>query len=136
MFADRYLPGPALAGEVDAKTAAEHAAMIAGTYENSRRMQSSFFRLLGLASAVKVAANADGTISVPMARNRAGVPVKWREVEPFVWREVDGKSLLAAEVKDGRVERFSFGMVSPFMMFERTPSSTSPGWVTPAPGGV
>lgn len=131
LFTDRYLPGPSLEGEMDAKTAAEHAGMIAGTYENSRRMQSSFFRLLGLAGPIEVTANKDGTISVPLARNMAGVPVKWREVEPFVWREVNGKNLLAAEVQDGRVKRFSFGFVSPFMMFERTPAATSPTWLMP-----
>jgi CubicO group peptidase (beta-lactamase class C family) len=132
LFADRYLPGPAPEGKIDAKTAAEHAGMMVGIYDNSRRMQTSFFRLLNLAGPIKVAANADGTITVPMARNMAGVPVKWQEIEPFVWREVDGKDLLAAQVKDGRVERFSFGGVSPFMTFERTSASTSPGWLVPA----
>ena len=132
LFVDRYLPGPVLDGKVDAETAAEHARMMVGIYDNSRRMQTSFFRLLNLAGPIKVAANADGTINVPMARNMAGVPVKWQEVEPFVWREVDGKDLLAAQVKDGRVERFSFGGISPFMTFERTPVSTSAGWLVPA----
>ena len=132
MFTDRYLPGPTLEGEVDSKVAAEHAQMIAGTYSSSRRMETSFFKLLSLAGPVKVAANTDGTISLPMADELAGVPVKWREVEPFVWREVGGKNLLAAEVQDGRVARFSFGVVSPFMMFERTPVSVSPNWLAPA----
>ena len=78
--------------------------MIAGVYDNSRRMESSFFSLLSLAGPIKVVANEDGTISVPMATNLAGVPVKWREVEPFVWRDVDGKNLLSAEVR-GRTRR-------------------------------
>ena len=36
-----------------------------------------------------------------------GEPTKWREIAPFVWREVDGKARLAAEVKDGKVTRFT-----------------------------
>lgn len=131
-FADRYLPGPTLDGKVDDKTAAEHARMIAGIYENSRRADSSFFRLLGLASPIKVIPNPDNTITVSMARNLAGAPIKWREIEPFVWRDVDGETLLAAEVKDGQVTRFSWDGLSPFMMFERTPASRSPGWLMPA----
>jgi CubicO group peptidase (beta-lactamase class C family) len=131
-FADRYLPGPTLDGKVDEQTAAEHARMIAGIYENSRRLDSSFFRLLGLASPVKVIPNPDNTITVSMARNLAGAPIKWREIEPFVWRDVDGETLLAAEVKDGKVTRFSWDGLSPFMMFERTPASRSPGWLIPA----
>ena len=41
-FADRYLPpvNPPAVTKVDAKTAAEHAKMIAGTYVNSRRTDS------------------------------------------------------------------------------------------------
>ncbi len=131
-FADRYLPGPTLDGKVDEKTAAEHARLIAGAYESSRRMDSSFLRLLNLLGTAKVVPNEDGTITVSMATNLAGVPIKWREVEPFVWRDVHGKNLLAAEVKDGRVTRFSFGEISPFMTFERVPASRSPGWLLPS----
>lgn len=130
-FADRYLPGAALDGKVDEKVAAEHARMMAGVYENSRRIDSSFFSLLSLAGPIKVMANPDNTISVSMATNLSGAPIKWREVEPFVYRDADGKNLLAAEVKDGQVVRFSFDGLSPFMMFERTPASRSPGWLVP-----
>ncbi|HMN46491.1 MAG TPA: serine hydrolase domain-containing protein [Povalibacter sp.] len=131
-FADRYLPGPTLDGKVDEKTAAEHARLIAGAYQNSRRMDSSFLSLLNLLGTIKVVPNEDGTITVSMATNLAGVPIKWREVEPFVWRDVNGNNLLSAEVKDGRVTRFSFGEISPFMIFERVPASRSAGWLLPA----
>ena len=130
-FADRYLPGPTLDGKVDEKTAAEHARMMAGVYENSRRIESSFFSLLGLAGPIKVIANPDDTISVTLALNLAGAPIKWREVESFVYRDADGKALLSAEVKDGQVVRFSFDGLSPFMMFDRMPVSRSPGWLVP-----
>ncbi len=102
--------------------------MMAGLYDNSRRMDSSFFSLLNLFGAVKVVANDDDTIGVSMVTNLAGVPIKWREVEPFVWRQTEGKQLLSAKVEDGRVVRFSFDDVSPFMMFE--PVAARP----PAPG--
>lgn len=131
-FADRYLPGPTFDGKVDPQTAAEHAQMISGVYQVSRRLETNFLRLLGLASPVKVFPNEDGTISVSLATNVAGMPIKWREVEPFVWRDVDGKSLLSAQVVDGRVARFAFEWVSPFMVFEPVPASISPAWITPA----
>jgi CubicO group peptidase (beta-lactamase class C family) len=131
-FADRYLPGPTPEGKVDAQTATAHAGLIAGTYENTRRVQSSFFSVLNLFGSVKVVANADATITVAAARNLAGVPIKWRELEPFVWRDVDGSNLLAAQVENGRVVRFSFGEISPFMVFERVPGSRSPVWLVPA----
>ena len=39
-FADRYLPGPTLDGKVDEKVAAEHAHMMAGVYQVSRRAET------------------------------------------------------------------------------------------------
>lgn len=131
-FADRYLPGSTLDGKLDDNTAAEHARMMAGVYDNSRRLDSSFFSLLTLAGSVKVVPNPDHTISVSMATNLAGAPIKWREVEPFIYRDVDGKNLLSAQVKDGQVVRFSFDGISPFMMFDRTPAARSPSWLIPA----
>ncbi|MFL6617723.1 MAG: serine hydrolase domain-containing protein [Povalibacter sp.] len=131
-FTDRYFPGPTFDGTVDAKVAAEHAHLIAGVYDNSRRADSSFFKALGLFGPVKVIAHPDNTIGVSLADALAGASVKWREVEPFVWRAVNGKDLLSAEVKDGRVVRFTFGELSPFMMFEPPPASISPSWLLPA----
>lgn len=134
-FADRYLPGEneseSASGEVDAKTAAEHARMIAGRYGNSRRSESSFLSLLNLVGQVKVVPNEDGTISVSLLQNLAGAPFKWREIAPFVWREVDGEQLLSAQVEDGRIVRFSFDAVSPFMVFEPIPGWKSAGWLLP-----
>ncbi len=82
-FADRYLPGATLDGKLDEKTTAEHAHMMTGIYENSRRMDSSFFSLLGLAGPIKVIANPDNTISVSMApesRRRADQVARGRAV--------------------------------------------------------
>ncbi|HEX7115187.1 MAG TPA: serine hydrolase domain-containing protein [Steroidobacter sp.] len=131
-FADRYLPGPTLEGEVDEKTAAEHARMIAGSYINSRRMETTFLSLLNLLGTVKVTDNGDGTIGLSMVTSPSGVPLKWREVEPFVWRQVDGETLLSAVVEEGRVKRFSFSGVSPFMVFEPMPAAKSSTWLLPA----
>ena len=131
-FADRYFPGPAADGKVDAKTAAEHAGMIAGRYSVSRRVDTSFVSLLYLAEQATVADNGDGTISVSSATSPSQVPLKWREIAPFVWREEHGKDLLSARVENGRVVRFAFGEGSPFDQYLRTPWEKSGGWWTPA----
>ncbi len=131
-FTDRYFPATAPEGKVDPKVAAEHAQLMVGVYDNSRRMDSSFLSLLNLAGPIKVIANEDGTISVPLATNVAGAPTKWREIEPFVWRDVEGKSLLSAQVENGRVVRFSFDGLSPFMVFEPSPGWRSAGWLVPS----
>src|SRR5207249_8564166 len=47
-FADRYLPGETSDGHVDPKVAMEHARLMAGHYDNSRRSETNFLSLLGL----------------------------------------------------------------------------------------
>jgi CubicO group peptidase (beta-lactamase class C family) len=131
-FADRYFPGPAVEGEVDEATAKEHAAQIAGSYISSRRAESSFISILNLLQPLKVVVNEDGTISLPLLTDLNGEPTKWREVAPYVWREQNGKARLAAEVKDGRVERFTAEWISPFMYMERSSGAKGVGWLMPA----
>jgi CubicO group peptidase (beta-lactamase class C family) len=133
-FADRYFPADVPAGEVDEKTAAEHAALIAGTYSISRRMETNFFSLLGFIGQYRVTVNEDGTITSPLWPDAAGNLFKWREVEPFVWRAVGGKELLSARVEDGRVTGFTFEPLSAILIFEPTPAYKSPAWLMPLVG--
>jgi CubicO group peptidase (beta-lactamase class C family) len=130
-FADRYFPGATADGSVDKQTAAQHAHMIAGGYTASRRVETSFMSLLYFFSETKVSENPDGTISVSAAVSPSGVPGKWREIAPFIWREEGGKDLLSGSVADGHVTRFSFGEVSPFEVYDRTAWWKSPGWLLP-----
>jgi CubicO group peptidase (beta-lactamase class C family) len=130
-FADRYFPGPTPDGSVDEKTAKEHAAMIAGRYAVSRRVDTSFVSLLYLLSQPKVVDNGDGTIAVSSETSPSGVPLRWREISPFVWREKNGKDLLSARVENGRVVRFAFGEQSPFDVNDRTPWFKSAGFWLP-----
>jgi len=130
-FCDRYFPGPTLAGKVAPEVAAAHARLMSGRYESSRRAQSSFFSFLYLALQVKVTTNGDGTIDVSSLRGLADQPLKWREIEPFVWREVGGKTLLAAKLENGRVARFSVNGFSPDTVFEPVPWWRSGAWLLP-----
>ncbi|WP_199753441.1 serine hydrolase domain-containing protein [Luteimonas cucumeris] len=135
-FADRYMPGPIPEGKVDAATAKEHAGMIAGRYQNSRRSHTSFLSALNLAGQMKVVPGEDGTITVSGLKGLNGQPIKWREIAPFVWRDVAGADRLAARVEDGRVVRFGVEPFSAFMVFDRVPSWASSGWLTPALGAA
>jgi CubicO group peptidase (beta-lactamase class C family) len=120
-FADRYLPGETADGRVDPKTAMEHASLLAGAYVNSRRSESSFLTLLNLVGQAKVTVNEDTTISLSLLTGLNGEPKRWREISPFVWREVHGKHWLAAKVDGDEVVMLSGDEVSPFMMFLPAP---------------
>jgi CubicO group peptidase (beta-lactamase class C family) len=130
-FADRYFPAPIPNGGVDPKTAEAHAKLLAGTYDNSRRSVSTFFSVTDLLGPVKVVANPDTTISLPLLTGLNGEPKHWREAQPFVWQEKDGKNLLAAKVENGQVRMLSGDEVSPFMMFMPVPWWRSPAWLSP-----
>ena len=130
-FADRYFPGTAPDGHVNAPEAAEHARMIAGRYSVSRRFDTSFLSLLYLFAEPKVLDNGDGTISLSMVTSPSGIPRKWREIAPFVWREAGGNDLLSARIDGGRVTRFSFGDVSAVEMYDRTAWWKRSSWLLP-----
>jgi len=135
-FADRYFPAPLEGTPIDAKTAREHARMLAGTYASSRGFETNFLHMLDLVEQDKVGLDDDGGIVVGSAANAAGQPRKWIEVAPFVWRDRDSGMHLAAEVKDGQVTRWSFDTVSPFMMMRRVPWYKDSAWLLPVALGA
>lgn len=125
-FADRYFPATARDGRVDARTAAAHARMIAGTYIGSRRSQTNFIKMIELANQVAIDLRSDGSIAV--GEGKSG----WIEIAPFVWRRTNGHERLAAKVVDGKVTRISFDGVSPFIVYDRVPWNRSGAWIKPA----
>tara|TARA_R110000782_G_scaffold258620_9_gene348660 strand:+ start:5153 stop:7126 length:1974 start_codon:yes stop_codon:yes gene_type:complete len=131
-FMDRYFPGTPKDGTVDAKTAAVHARMMAGHYIASRRSDSSFMRTGAFASQTAVTVGPDGGLLIPNFKTPGGEPRAWKEIAPFVWREVGGKQRLAAKVVDGKVQRFSIDAGSAAVVFEPAPWHANAAWLNPA----
>ena len=116
-FADRYFPRaqPLPAGSVDPATAKKHAAMIAGRYNTTRRSDSTFLDLVALLMPTMVTANPDGTISA----TPVGVKETFVEVQPFLWRQINGHDRLQASVANGVVTRWSTDSAAPIFIFVR-----------------
>jgi CubicO group peptidase (beta-lactamase class C family) len=131
-FADRYLPADEPVGQVDAKTAREHAALVAGTYVSSRGSFTNFLSLLGLLGPTSIVPTEDGSISLPGLDGLSAAARDWVEVEPFVWRDRNTGERLVAEVKDGKVVRVSMDAISPFMMLTPVPAAVNTDWINPA----
>jgi CubicO group peptidase (beta-lactamase class C family) len=129
-FADRYFPLVDNSVPIDAKTAAEHAALMKGNWVNSRGSQSSFLVLLGLVGQTKAAVNAKGELVLPF-NGLNGKPRHWVEIAPFVWHDPDDHKLVAAKVVDGKPVRFSMDELSPFMVFDRVPGYQDAAWLVP-----
>jgi CubicO group peptidase (beta-lactamase class C family) len=131
-FADRYFPGPTPSGAVTPQMAKEHAQMFAGVYQSSRASFSDFASLADFIGQNTVTAMPDGTIVVSNLVGLNGQPHKWREIAPFIWKNVDGQDRLAVIVKDGKVVRFSGDELAPIMEFDRVPWTISSAWLMPA----
>ncbi|MGN6453552.1 MAG: serine hydrolase domain-containing protein [Steroidobacteraceae bacterium] len=130
-FADRYFPAPRPESRVDAKTAAAHAALMNGSWTNSRNSQSSFLSLIGFLGQVKMGVDKNGELLVPALTGLNGEPRHWVEIAPFVWLDTGSHDRLAAKVVDGKAVRWSFDLLSPFMVFERVPWYENSAWLKP-----
>ncbi|WP_194861809.1 serine hydrolase, partial [Dietzia sp. SYD-A1] len=98
-FADRYFPADGAAPvAVDPATRADHARALAGTYESTRGFHTTFLTLLGPLQPIR-AEVVDGD----RVRFSPGVGIRstvYEEVEPWVYREVDGHRVLAVRTDD------------------------------------
>ena len=106
--------------------------MMVGHYVSSRGSFTNFLSLLGLLGQPTITLTEAGKLSFPALDGLSAAARDWVEVAPFVWRDTNSGERLAAEVKDGRIVRFSVDPASPFMVFEPAPASTNAAWLLPA----
>jgi hypothetical protein len=129
-FTDRYFPAP-VPDEPALATAVEHSRAVAGVYAGSRRSTSTFFNAVSLLGQTKVVAQDDGTLVVPQLVGPNQKPKVWREVEPYVWREIGGQERLAARVEDGKVKFLAFDSAGGIAVLMPVPGSQSSAWINP-----
>jgi CubicO group peptidase (beta-lactamase class C family) len=115
-FIDRYFPyDPVPAAKIE--NAKADAASIAGLYQVSRRADSSFLKLFSLLGQMKVIANADGTISIDPLKAPNDELRKFEEVQPFLFREVNGQDKVAFK-KDAN-GNWQFQVEIPVFIFQK-----------------
>ena len=99
-FMDRYFPNSAAPVDPPAlPTALADAQIIAGRYESSRRIEHGFLSLFYVLQQTVIAANADGTISVP--GDFTPEPLIYREIGPQLWRRAGGSRQLMLQTVSG-----------------------------------
>jgi CubicO group peptidase (beta-lactamase class C family) len=131
-FADRYFPAAPIASRVDAATARQHAKLMTGMWQSSRRAESSFLALAALTGQTLVTLTPDGGLSIPSVKNIGGAPEHWDEIAPFVWQSRTDHERVATGLVDGKVARWAVDTLAPAAVFERVPAYRSSGWILPA----
>jgi CubicO group peptidase (beta-lactamase class C family) len=130
-FADRYFPAPRDARRVPDAQAREHARLMAGNWRASRAAHSSWFNITELLGQTSVGVGKDGELVLPFQLGQGGAPRRWVEVAPFVWNDLNSHEVLAAQVENGVPVRFSINTVSPFMVWDRVPTSRNSALLLP-----
>ena len=103
-FADRYFPGETVKAS-GSKDSAERARQVAGSYVPSRSPWTTFLSAwMPAFSPVTIEHTGDGGLK--------NGKTQYVEVEPWVWRQVDGAGAIAAQVEDGKVVSLSQGPTS------------------------
>ena len=100
-FADRYFPGETVKAS-GSKNSADRARQVAGSYIPSISPRNTF---LAAWSPFFGKATIEHTGGGKLILDKA----QYVEVEPWVWRQVDGRGAIAAQVKDGKVVSLSMG---------------------------
>jgi CubicO group peptidase (beta-lactamase class C family) len=136
-FMDRYFPAP-VADEPTVADSREHARLAAGEYTWSRQQKGDFqegLALIGRFLALKpiIRARDDGTIETnpSLTLQPNGRVQVWREVRPFVWREVGGRAHLLMKVEDGQVRAVWTDALPSFWVNLRVPAAQSAGLNVP-----
>lgn len=112
MFLDRYFPSTS-PPEPTLASAKEDAKAVIGTYELSRRSESSFLRVATLIGELAVSVRDDGMIEVDQLTNPNGKPKRWREVAPMTFLEESGRDkLIFKPDQNGRMQ-----MILPYPFF-------------------
>ena len=106
-FADRYFPADAVKAS-GGKDSADRARQVAGSYVVSRSFWATFptawVPVLGSAT-IEHAGDGKLIFNGDLVPNKS----PYVEVEPWVWRQVDGAGVIAAQVEDGKVVSLSPG---------------------------
>jgi CubicO group peptidase (beta-lactamase class C family) len=108
-FMHRYFPRKTPLEPVLAN-ARDEAHKVVGSYQLSRRGETTLYKVAGLSLPLNIEANADGTIQIPLLTGENGLPMRWYLIEPGVYRNASGNMRLGfvTDSATGEVTRVGF----------------------------
>jgi hypothetical protein len=117
-FLDRYYPYTAAQPPTVANPKPD-AARVAGWYESSRRSEHAL-RLVYALSQTDVSARPDGQIEVSMLQTPGEDPIRWREIGPLYYHQVNGQAHLKFTADaNGKILSWTTDDFIPVFIFQR-----------------
>jgi CubicO group peptidase (beta-lactamase class C family) len=127
---DRYYPY-APPREATVPDPARDAARVAGWYVTTRREERAL-RFLYALGQISVTSDRNGVVEVSMLKDAGGTPLRWREVGPLYYRQVDGQAHLKFTADaSGHVVSWTTDDFIPVFLFQRVNGLTSLGILKP-----
>ena len=125
-FSDRYFPGAPAVQFL--KTPAKDLKDIEGTYQATRRDDTTKFKLSGLFSQRSASIDKDGFLRISGSRDLRGHPVKLKPIGKDLWQdEAEQGRLFAIRDKNNKVVRLAVDF--PGVQFQRVPWYENKSWV-------
>ncbi|HEU0210447.1 MAG TPA: serine hydrolase domain-containing protein [Candidatus Udaeobacter sp.] len=81
--------------KVDATTQKSDGRKVSGTYDGTRRGDTTVLKLVALLDQFRVTSDKEGILTVEGNKNQSGELKKWKEIAPLVYSEVDGPERIA-----------------------------------------
>jgi CubicO group peptidase (beta-lactamase class C family) len=132
-FMDRYFPRQTPAQDAPPPEAKAHAAAVAGPYEGSRLAEKSLFSFFYMFGQSAVTVRDDGNNEIGGLSGLNDQPKKFREVEPWLWREVGGEMRVAAtRDEQGNVRTLVPDGYGAIIVLQRPPAWRDKRWLQPA----
>jgi len=105
-FSDRYFPSELHQPFV--ATPASRLKDIEGTYQATRRADSTILKLFALFGQSHAKLDKDGVLHIDKSRDLRGHPFGWKPIGPDLWQQVDDQGkMFAIRASNGRIERLA-----------------------------
>lgn len=120
-FMKNYLPDRSAQPEphADPAGAKQRAAEVAGYYQNSRTSFSTLLAVLQPLYRLKVEATESGDLILAGYNKADNTPWVWREIQPYVWQQVDGQDKLSASLTPGLPLMLNIGALAPVQSWNK-----------------
>lgn len=120
-FIKRFLPTKTseAAPHSDSAGAKQRAGEVTGYYQNSRASFSTLLAVLQPLYRLKVTATETGDLVLAGYNKADNTPWLWREVQPYLWQQVDGQDRLSAVVKPGQPVMLNIGALAPVQSWNK-----------------